>query len=449
MSKEWRRTHQSVDKHYPTFPCPDHLARDGACLGICCIATWHAITVQVVDWMRRLHELSWVTWDTTKKDGTSMFVKVALTFCLWLAVSLVDTTLELESFMDAFWLWRLSAGPMPRFSLCSVLLDKLSPQNFDPGLFLGTSTMFFLRVQPSWNATIQGFKRDGWAANHWRNIQALFAANFRNTLPLGGRPQWSSGTGIYAIHVSPACFRTLPPGLQETREVSLVSSGNRKETWAPRLRKGLCSQCVCFSFFSSAAFYARLGIANLLQFELLRHGGWGSFNGTDCQHCWRLPDRQVLAMLVLNASLGYVAQLSPTYSPHFRCEICELGKSLKSVKVPSASLHKVLLILFSDDMNIHQLSLLSLPFADHGFLVRCLFANYLYSCALLRWTLRKLQHWCHSVKIRFMFRIFCGYSVDFCWIFYSSSMLLQYLSIPPCGTCWICCRQLQSFCSKA
>jgi hypothetical protein len=56
----------------------------------------------------------------------------------------------------------------------------------------------------------------------------------------------------------------------------------------------------------------------------------------------------VLAMLVLNASLGYVAQLSPTYSPHFRCE---LGKSLKSVKVPSASLHKVLLILFSDDMN--------------------------------------------------------------------------------------------------
>ena len=120
-------------------------------------------------------------------------------------------------------------------------------------------------------------------------------------------------------------------------------------TRTSRLRKGLCSQCVCFSFFSSAAFYARLGIANLLQFELLRHGGWGSFNGTtDCQHCWRLPDRQVLAMLVLNASLGYVAQLSPTYSLHFRCE---LGKSLKSVKVPSASLHKVLLILFSDKMN--------------------------------------------------------------------------------------------------
>ena len=113
MSKEWRRTHQSVDKHYPTFPCPDHLARDGACLGICCIATWHAITVQVVDWMRRLHELGdlgyykkgWYKWYKYVCKSSAHFLPVTWGFS-WTPFGSEDSVLDPcpgSLFAQCFW----------------------------------------------------------------------------------------------------------------------------------------------------------------------------------------------------------------------------------------------------------------------------------------------------------------------------------------------------------
>ena len=78
----------------------------------------------------------------------------------------------------------------------------------------------------------------------------------------------------------------------------------------------------------------------------------------------RLPDRRVLAMLILNASLGF----QPRLATRFSWLLFQVVVS-KEFNIDS-----------TNDMKCHCDGILGVGFD----LPRCLFANYLYSCALLR-----------------------------------------------------------------
>ena len=78
----------------------------------------------------------------------------------------------------------------------------------------------------------------------------------------------------------------------------------------------------------------------------------------------RLPDRRVLAMLILNASLGFQPRLATRFS--WLLFQVVLSKDFNTDS--------------TNDMTCHFDGILGVAFD----LPRCLFANYLYSCALLR-----------------------------------------------------------------